>query len=124
MNFRPELGEQLNNLLQEIQDQNLLVIVEGKKDKQALQHLGIQNVITLNKAPFQLIEELASQEHPSEIIILTDFDEEGKSLYGKLSRECRRNGLRVNDRLRRFLMRETPVAHIEGLATFVGNLPG
>ena len=55
---------------------NILVIVEGKKDRIALQKLGINNIVELSKKPiFQIVEEISSSNE--ECAILTDLDEKG-----------------------------------------------
>ena len=60
-----------------------IVIVEGKKDKSALQKLGVKNIVTLTKPLYLVIEEVAAMN--MDVAILTDLDKEGKALYGKLS---------------------------------------
>ena len=103
-------------LLQEIKEGNILIIVEGKKDKRALEELGLTNIITLYHKPlYKIMEELPAKE----VIILTDFDKEGKKLYGKLRQECLRLGIKVNNKLRNFLIKEARISHIEGLTTFI-----
>ncbi len=111
--------QELINALEEAREQNLTIIVEGPNDKAALQKLGLSNILLLNKKPlYQVIEELPA----SEIVILTDLDREGRRLFSRLSRECQHNGIKVNNKLRRLLL-QTPLAHIEGLATFIENRP-
>ena len=74
--------EELQGFIDKIKDSNVLVIVEGKKDKTALQKLGINNVMELSrKALFQIVEEVASSN--KECVILTDLDKKGKEIYGK-----------------------------------------
>ena len=43
--------DELNNLIEKIKNSNTLIIVEGKKDKIALQKLGLTNIMELNKKP-------------------------------------------------------------------------
>jgi|TARA_B100001971_G_C17774141_1_gene326429 5S rRNA maturation endonuclease (ribonuclease M5) len=140
-----EFEEQLERL------KDKLVVVEGKKDKLALERLGIKEIITLNKmALFMVIEEIVdmseiakgthpgasvqkkpaisghAQEHAQpfkaavldrnkEVAILTDLDKEGRKLYGKLNSGLQRFGVRVNNKFRDFLFRNTKVRQIEGL---------
>ncbi|MEK6949961.1 MAG: hypothetical protein AABX34_07085, partial [Nanoarchaeota archaeon] len=43
-----------------IKQLDTLIIVEGKKDKKALQNFGIKNIIELNKKPiFEIIENIS-----------------------------------------------------------------
>lgn len=97
-----------------VQNSNLLVIVEGKKDKAALEMLGITRIITLSKQPlFAVIETVAATE--KEIIILTDFDKKGKELYGKLKKYAEHVGLKVNHGFREWLQKNTKYSHVEGI---------
>jgi len=88
------------------------VIVEGIKDKRVLEELGFKNIITLNGKPlFKIIEELNCKE----IILLVDLDKEGRKLYSKLKSLCNRNGIKVDNRFRNYLFKETKIRQIEGL---------
>ena len=112
--------EEFQNFIRKIQKSNTLVIVEGKKDKAALQKLGINNIIELNKKPlFQIIEEIATSNE--ECIILTDLDKEGKQLYSKLNSNLQKNGVRVNNKFREFLFKHTKLRQIEGMDTYIKN---
>lgn len=61
------------------------IIVEGRKDEVALRALGIQgpiHCIQANSLPlFEVAEQLA---HYKRVILLTDFDDQGKKLSKKL----------------------------------------
>lgn len=105
-------------LLSKVKEAQFPIIVEGKKDQAALRSLGItNNIISLNSKPlFGIIEEVAT--HYSDVIILTDLDQEGKKLYGSLHRGLSHYGVRVHNELRYFLLRNTPVSQIEGLFTY------
>lgn len=98
-----------------------IIIVEGKKDRITLEKLGIKNnIIELSKKPiYKIIEEIASQD--KECIILTDFDKKGKQLYGKLNSGLTRLGVKVNNKFREFLQKNTKISHIEGLYSYLIN---
>jgi 5S rRNA maturation endonuclease (ribonuclease M5) len=89
------------------------VIVEGKKDKRALEALEFRDVRALNSSLFSFVESL----NVNKVCILTDLDKEGRKLYSKLKSLCSRNGIRVDDRLRSELFK-TKVRQIEGLKLF------
>lgn len=108
-----ELTKWLNKLLAA----QPLIIVEGKKDEATLRGLGFQRIMTLTKPLYAVVEDVASQTNAA--VILTDLDAKGKELYGVLSDGLRRNGVLIDDGFRRFLLRHTPLKHIEGLGTFV-----
>jgi 5S rRNA maturation endonuclease (ribonuclease M5) len=101
---------------------DLLIIVEGIKDKSALEALGFlpENIFIINvKGSInEFIEKIA--EKRKETIILTDFDSTGKKLYHQIKKELVKQGVRVNDSLRLAVMKQR-ISHIEGLATFLNR---
>lgn len=110
--------ETILNLIDELIEQDIPVIVEGYKDRQALKELGLKRIITLNKPLYKIVESLKSKE----VAVLTDLDWRGKKLYSRISHDCQRFGIKVNNKLRHFLFRKTPLRHIEGLGTFLRHL--
>lgn len=89
-----------------------LIVVEGKKDKRALERLGCKKILTLeNKPLYAVVESLLPEK---EVVLLTDLDKKGKELYARLYRSCTKRGVRVDNTLRLLLFRER-VSHIEGL---------
>ncbi len=110
--------EELNYFIERIKNSNTLVIVEGKKDKAALQKLGINNIMELNKKPlFAIVEEIADSNE--ECIILTDLDKEGKQIYAKLNSNLQKNGVKINNKFREFLFKHTKLRQIEGIKTYL-----
>ena len=110
--------EEFNKLIEKIKNSNTLIIVEGKKDKIALQKLGLANIIELNKKPlFQIVEEISNSN--DECIILTDLDKKGKELYGKLNSSLQKHGVKVNNKLREFLFKNTKLRQIEGMDSYL-----
>ncbi len=95
------------------------IIVEGKKDKEALKKLSIYCVFTIKEPLFKLCENISKKY--KDVIILTDLDKEGKRLYSKLKENFERNGVKVNDRFREFLFKETTLRQIEGLNKYIEN---
>ena len=110
--------EELHSFIDKIKNSNILIIVEGKKDKIALQKLGIKNIVELNKKPlFQIVEDVANSNE--ECIILTDLDKEGKQLYSKLNSNLQKNGVKVNNKFREFLFKHTKLRQIEGMDSYL-----
>ena len=110
--------DELQVFIENIKNSNILVIVEGKKDKIALQKLGLNNIIELSKKPiFQIVEDIANSN--DECIILTDLDKEGKQLYSKLNSNLQKNGVKVNNKFREFLFKHTKLRQIEGIDTYL-----
>lgn len=91
-----------------------LTIVEGKNDKRALERFGFQNVRTLDRPLYKVVEEIDEEE----VIILTDLDSHGKKLYGYFFRECSRRGIKINNRVRQMLF-VTELRQIEGLWRYI-----
>lgn len=113
--------EELQHFIGEVKDLNTLVVVEGKKDRTALQKVGINNVVTLSKKPlFQIVEDISSSNN--ECIILTDLDKKGKELFGKLNSDLQKNGVRVDNKFRNFLFKNTKLRQIEGLDSYLQAL--
>ena len=112
--------EEKEKLLKEIaclKDSSKLIIVEGKKDKAALEKLGLSKIVVLN-GPIYVFAENVSKVH-EDVIILTDLDREGKRLYSKLKDELSKRGVKIDDSFRKFLFKETNLRQIEGLATYI-----
>src|SRR3989344_2969046 len=110
--------EELNKFIGKIKNSGILVIVEGKKDRNALESLGISNIVELSKKPlFQIVEEIASSN--DECIILTDLDKKGKEIYGKLNSNLQKHGVKVNNKFREFLFRHTKLRQIEGMDSYL-----
>ncbi len=110
--------EELNQEISKLRTSNELIIVEGKKDRIALEKLGLKNITELSKKPlFQIIEDISNNN--KECIILTDLDKKGKQLYGKLNSGLSRLGVKVDNQFREFLQKNTHLSHIEGLHTYI-----
>ena len=112
-----EEAEQIRELLDEIKRRDLLVIVEGLKDVRALNSLGITKVVSLKKPLFAVVEDVVSK--ASEVVVLTDLDEEGKKLYHELASNLQKFGVKINNKLRDFLFK-TELRQIEGLPSYLG----
>jgi 5S rRNA maturation endonuclease (ribonuclease M5) len=117
MNEIDELSEWISKII----DSEKLVIVEGKQDKEALKKLGITNVLQLNKRPlYKIVEDVVKK--GEEVIILTDLDKKGKQLYGKLYHDLQRFGVKIDNRFRIFLFKNTKLRQIEGLDSYIQRL--
>lgn len=109
--------QNFNEWLNKLKDSNQLIIVEGNKDKLALEKFQISNIKTLSKQPiYEIIEDVAFKN--KECILLVDLDKEGKKLYSKLKHGLQRRGVKVNDKFRNYLFKETKLSNIEGLSNY------
>lgn len=100
-----------------------LIIVEGKKDKFALQHLGFKRIFVIHQTgksfgeKIEQIQEIVGRE---KVCILTDFDKKGKKLYLLLKSKLQELGVRLDNSLRGLLLQER-ISHIEGIYHFMKN---
>ena len=108
--------KELYLFLNTLANTNKPFIVEGKRDKKALNMLGISKVIVLNKSLYKIVEQISAQY--KEIVIFTDLDKEGKQLYGKLKPQLEAHGVKIDRYFREFLYKNTKISNIEGLPNY------
>ncbi len=100
---RKEALQELIQLLSEIHGYVDVVLVEGHRDVESLKSLGcIATVEVLSHSgvnDFDLVDEIASRFR--NVLILTDFDEEGLSLNKRFESILEHKGVRVETGLRR-----------------------
>ncbi len=103
------------------------IVVEGKKDAETLQELGVNGRIvmikTAGKSFLQATEEI-EQLGANEVILLLDFDRRGKEGTMRLKHSLERAKVKVNTRywkeLHAFVGRE--IQCIESLTSYLGTL--
>ncbi|MEM5872330.1 MAG: hypothetical protein QXD55_00495, partial [Candidatus Aenigmatarchaeota archaeon] len=69
----------------------------GKRDKKVLCSLNFTKIVTINKGIYETIENLEEKE----VLILTDFDSEGKKIAKKLNVILQHLGYKVDKETRR-----------------------
>ncbi len=114
-------AEEIINEIERVRQNDFLVIVEGRKDRIALEQLGLQEIFVLNeggKGLYEKIEEICLKGR--NVVVLTDLDKKGRKLYELLKNEISKRGLRVNNHLRDLLFRMR-ISHVEGLDSFIDN---
>ncbi|ACO04358.1 MULTISPECIES: toprim domain-containing protein [Persephonella] len=96
--------------------ENVVVLVEGKKDEDRLKKLGIKNIIPLKGKKFYDI--LEKVENCSEVILLFDLDKHGEKIFCKFFQILQREGIPVNrdfrDFLKKFNIKEIENIPLEG----------
>ncbi len=103
------------NLLESLEEGEQEVVVEGKRDRVALQKLGIRNRITLiNQSPDRVAERVASH-GASEAVVLTDFDRSGEELAQRICEALESYGVKPDLNIRRKLRYLFGVLFIEEL---------
>ncbi|MFH1592265.1 MAG: toprim domain-containing protein [Candidatus Woesearchaeota archaeon] len=102
--------ETLQEWATELKKVNKLIIVEGKKDKCALENLGINKIVTFSNSSYLSMEEI----NEKEVIILTDLDNHGKKFYSILRHNLQKRGIKIDRKFREFLFQEK-ISTIESL---------
>jgi 5S rRNA maturation endonuclease (ribonuclease M5) len=91
---------ELENVLQEVDDSVDAIVVEGVRDKTALEELGItKEIVTCSSRPDTAFVDDLSRKYKS-VTILTDYDRAGKSFNKRLIARLERSGVRVDNRFR------------------------
>lgn len=106
-----ELQNELKNCV------DVPTIVEGKKDKRALQRLGFKKVLDISGQPLaKVVERVASEKF---VIILTDFDEDGRKKASKLIKFVQSTGVKIDFLARSKIKSLFKVHEIEEINSFV-----
>ena len=87
--------EELLEILKKSKDRQ--TIVEGKRDRKVLCSLNFTNIITIEKGLYETVENLKEKE----VLILTDFDPEGKQIAKKLNLFLQHLGHKADKETRR-----------------------
>jgi len=107
MSFR-----RLSRIVEELSrcvEQGMPILIEGKKDEEALNQLGINgNIIKVSGSGLKLFEiaEIAAKTS-SKVIILTDFDKKGDILAKKLSEDIQSLGSHPDLSIRKNIIKIT-----------------
>jgi dTMP kinase len=122
-----ETLEEVENLIQALKErpEDVVVLVEGRKDRQALTCLGVGgDIVQVQDARgiFGVAEALAHQGRDA--IILTDWDRKGGHLAELLRNALRANGVKYDDtiRARLSLLGKKEIKDIESLPSFISYL--
>ena len=101
--------------------EDAVILVEGPRDKRALEALGIkQPIIWTRGARLQALIEALS-EYVEEVVILFDLDEEGERLAREARELCELYGLKRNLEFRRLLL-GLGIIHVEDLMSLRASL--
>ncbi len=95
--------DELNILLTELEYMVSIIIVEGLRDVEALRILGFKgriDVCSHQSVSETELSEILSKDNKS-VLILTDYDEEGKNISRNLTRLLEHRGVKVEVGLRR-----------------------
>ncbi len=114
------LKEVLTQIRKENEDKPILV--EGKKDVEALRDLGMKGeIIEVKRGDtiFHTIEDLRGEYE--EVIILTDWDRSGARLDHKIRKACEANVISYNNQYRKKIIMyvKKEVKDVEALPAFI-----
>ncbi|ACV25098.1 toprim domain-containing protein [Methanocaldococcus fervens] len=123
---RDEYFEKLLEVIEElkIEAEEKPIIVEGKRDVESLEKLGIEGTfIVISKTPVYLIADELVRKGIKEVILLTDFDRRGRLLAKAIVEEFRHRGIKVNTKLRHeiFIYTNSGIKDIESLFSYVNK---
>ena len=107
-------GAEVSEFLERLAATEKAVIVEGKKDKSALEAIGVSTIFCIDKQPLYLVAEQVAASN-KKVVILSDLDNEGKKIYSKLRTHLQFLGVEVDNYFREFLFRKTKLRQVEGM---------
>jgi 5S rRNA maturation endonuclease (ribonuclease M5) len=98
-----DAAEKIREFLMDLEYLVDIVLVEGMRDFEALSTLGYKGEIAqfsqLQVSDVELCDEIA--EHYNSILILTDFDSEGREINRNLTKLLERKAIKLEEGLRR-----------------------
>ncbi len=125
MRLKEEL-EGLQDVLEDIknEEEEVPIIVEGKKDVKALKRLGFErDIIRIKKNDtiFHIVEDLRGTYE--KVIILTDWDSTGGRLSGKIKKACQANIIDYDLEYRREIIKyvKKEIKDVESIPSFINR---
>jgi 5S rRNA maturation endonuclease (ribonuclease M5) len=94
------------------------IVVEGKKDRLALQKLGFSKIFEISGKRIDTVVERILSEKPKSVIILTDYDKEGVKKANQLMNFFQHHRVNVNSFARRRIQTLFKIHKIEELIHF------
>ncbi|HMK46843.1 MAG TPA: toprim domain-containing protein [Methanocella sp.] len=119
--------EQIQQIIDELRDRSLcgaVVLVEGRRDREALELLGVRGeiVTTSHRQLLSLAEELARA--GAEVIILSDWDDRGDEVARQVQIYLEADGikpdLRIRDSIKGLVRKE--IKDVESLYNYMERL--
>ncbi len=92
----------ISKLKEQSQQPDTVILVEGKRDKEKLNKLGIQNVIDLKgRRYYDVLEDIADHYH--NVILLFDLDKHGERIFNKFKYMLEKEGIKTDSKFREYL---------------------
>jgi len=108
------LEEIQEKLLSDIRHSETLLVVEGKRDREALRRAGLDNIVEISGRQLERVVDIVKSKQ-SQVTILTDYDKEGVKQYKRLKKLLLSDEIKVDDSFRREFKRTFLVNRIEEL---------
>jgi 5S rRNA maturation endonuclease (ribonuclease M5) len=100
-----EADAQLKSVIDEINYGVSLVVVEGKHDVEGLRRVGLKSPIQEFSSAcmpiFAFVEEVVKDYKGLTVLVLLDYDDEGREMANRLSQELEEKGVKVDRFLRK-----------------------
>jgi 5S rRNA maturation endonuclease (ribonuclease M5) len=127
MSSQRKRREKIEKILRRISGESnsgTVIIVEGKNDKETLRKLGLTGPILCFKSSGRGLIDFLSQIHAKKVMLLTDFDREGRDLSARMAKELAQLRIRTDDVLRRQLgaLIKQDLRTVEGLSSLVEKM--
>lgn len=104
-----EIEARLRELFEDVNHSVSAVVVEGKRDEEALREAGLRSPVVRFSSSgmpfFAFVEEMVEMYKGSTVLILLDFDQEGREMAEDLSQKLEEGGIRVEKAMREEVMR-------------------
>ncbi|MEM5882782.1 MAG: toprim domain-containing protein [Candidatus Aenigmatarchaeota archaeon] len=106
------LADQIREIQKEVLNfKEVPIIVEGIKDEEAIRKLGFQKIVKISGKPLEKVFEEVS--NYNSVVILSDFDEEGKKIFAKLRKLFSSHKIKVHTFLRNKIKSTFKIKKIE-----------
>lgn len=122
--FRSKQIDFLEKLLEKELRFETPLVVEGKRDKEALDALGFGNTVAISGTPLLEVVDKIKDSGFESVGIMTDFDKEGERKASRLEMLFNANGIKVDNYLREKMrtLKINEVEELNGLSRF-GQIP-
>lgn len=104
-----ELQAKLKEIIEDVNFSVSAVIVEGKRDEEALRAAGLKSPVVRFSSSgmpvFAFIEDVVAGYRGCTVLVLVDFDREGDDLAERISQELEEGGVRVQRMFRQEIVK-------------------
>ena len=115
MKLTPRLKKSIENY------KNNIILVEGKKDKNALDSGGFNKVYAIHKNSKSIreaLEDISKLINNEKVSILTDLDKKGNEFNNQIIPILQELGIKIDLSFRKLLIKAN-ISHVEGISNFL-----